>query len=317
MIPLQAHAIGGSPSKPPLANFESLPAFPPPISMPTGAPAPVHYAPAPVHYVVGQALLDITFTDDPALYPAAPSRQQLQPLGPLSPVQDSYQSLVDALSELRLGSIAASADLTLESVNTASTCQQHSQKQQQLQVSPAFAHQQCPVIGMVSIPSPAAALPVQQPVQAVPAGRPPSADAEPSSPPSQQSPRCTSDQPSAATAAAGAAMPTGSASQSHMPEAGADLTASLSKDGGAVVLQNPDGTTALVLLTSDATRRTQAQQAGLRQQYGCCVDISTYEVWAPVPLVILIFLDQHAALDKQEHVWSSHSHVIMQGLVPS
>ena len=131
MILMQAHATGGSPSKPPLPNIESFPAFPPPISMPTGTPAPVLYAPAPVHYIVGQALLDITFPNDPALYPTAPSRPQLPPPEPLGPLQGSYSSLVDALSELRLDSIAASDDLPVESINEASTCQQHSQKQHQ------------------------------------------------------------------------------------------------------------------------------------------------------------------------------------------
>ncbi|KAK9825814.1 hypothetical protein WJX74_009980 [Apatococcus lobatus] len=166
----ETHLAGGSPSKPSLANPEPFPAFLPPISMPTATPsnfhytsAPVHYTPAPVHYIVGQALLDITFTDDPSLQPHASSGGPSQAPGSLTPLQGSYESLVDALSELRLDSTACSSDST--------------------------------------------------------AGSP-------------------------------------------------DI---------AVVLQNPDGTTALVLLTSDATRRTQAQQAALKQQYGCCVDLSTYE----------------------------------------
>lgn len=55
-----------------------------------------------------------------------------------------------------------------------------------------------------------------------------------------------------------------------------------------MVLQNPDGTTALVLLTSDAARRTQAQQAALRQHYGSCVDLSTYEVQPGLHVMLLM-----------------------------
>lgn len=185
-------------------------------------------------------------------------------------MQGFYESLVDALSKLRLDSAEGCSSSTAEA--RPSKQQREGPAIRSLVPSAhGVIHQQCPFVGMVSVPIPAAGL-VHERGQAEAAGA--------LSPVSAARERRSGSALSAPAGSTAADTNATSEAASHQAISGsaADLTASLSQDGGAVVLQNPDGTTALVLLTSDAARRTQAQQAALRQHYGCCVDLSTYEV---------------------------------------
>ncbi len=232
---------------------------------------PLQHAPSHVPiYIVGQALLDMTFTDDPSLAPSAWRHRPHQLQRPAGAVtHGSFESLTAALCRLKFDSdgrpVLHTQDCIPDEVQPAAG-------KAPLHALVMPQHQQL-LVGMMSGP--------HHPQLA-------SSFHAANSRENAYVADCTNS--FSATHAAGNAGPDahGSAEATatdgpHGIDKDADLTASLSKDGGAVVLQNPDGSTALVLLTSDGVTRTRQQQAVLRQQYGPCTDLSTYEVCITPP----------------------------------
>ena len=295
---------------------------------------------------MGQALLDLTFTDNSALAPSVDYTRIGEPAAPISLLQGTYEGLIAALCKLEppVQPAAALADFSRDCCTTEAATALGKRTSWCTTVSLAVSphphacwpaagssmgtelYQQSPFIGMMLAEyqnAPGEASRSLQQVSAAPVDVPvpdgnPFAVTQPATEtpvpyyhdvPAQaaaqispgpgnmqasalQHPSVQAGQPGRSAERRGPAGAAGGVGSSSPHEAASapegplrpdlhddmDLTATLSKDGGAVVLQNPDGSTALVLLTSDAARRTQEQHAALKQQYGDCVDLSTYEV---------------------------------------
>ena len=290
MQPPLAHS---SPFKPLQPRMEQAPLQPPPITMPSAYPAPLHmpghvqpppslpfshmqtYNHGSTHipshvpsYVIGQALLHLTFTDDPSLAPPAlqqrsPSPSRELPAGAVA--QGTYEELTAALSRLRFDSSGGPVLKTALESHAISSARVLS-----AEALPRPPMQQCQdvLVHMVSVPLPSEPATSHRVAASSHSSVPPAGHTTSDAASLRQPGTAEQDRPAHAQEGEG----------SHGIDANVDLTATLSKDGGAVVLQNPDGSTALVLLTSDAVRQSQQEQAALRSQYGPCVNLSTYQV---------------------------------------